>query len=565
MDRLISKKTGTYAETLEAIGLASLLEGLGCRGVTIRDLGAEFHVSTTDDVSPENWHCPEPGYPYIWERGKENKPPFQQLLDYEACKAKAEVWKKFQQTQKKSRGRAKAALEQQALEAPPQPPREYKAAAILAYMRKGWDGDRALAKWLHDNPNETLLWIRGRLGLTKGPSGEPAMSNTQVLNPISGKGVSASKTEWRSPSSIPSSLIDPFAEWMKLRGLWAGMLLFRTDDDFKFYVLEPGSITLGGLKTVKNAMEGLNLWGGVRLDIEAALRCVELLIFYSDVLQTQPAAPIGLRGLTPRKVITGLRQAYFKSLGTAAALMNDAMLPLPEWFTIETRDDATDYLEIIEEAIGSDSGGTRTAGCLGSLEERNSDDGRILHQYRRWLLTGELTELLEFHYQFAVHLMQRLSKNEWAKQFMTSLLDKLIIKSYGEKQPMLKQIVEDKGFRSLARAIRNSTIYAIGLENREVHFGLAQRWKQKLKAGKKEFASELSEFVQAQNWEVIHRLKGKGHVVETTDLDAVLMLVEQHGAELVGALLLAYGYARAPKVDEVDEGKQEEAAATVNR
>jgi hypothetical protein len=402
-----------------------------------------------------------------------------------------------------------------------------------------------------------MVWIRQQLEIAVSTTQHPDISNTQLLNPISGKGISAPKTEWRSPGSIPGALIEPFAEWMKLRGLWAGMLLFRVDDDFKFFVIEPTAISPGALKIVRNELDGLRLWGGVKLDIEATLRCTEILIRRSDALQAGDGARISLRRLTPRKVIGGLRQAFFKSLGTAAALMNDAMLPLPDWFAIETREDAGDYLEIIVESIGTQDGGTRTAGCLGSLDEKHSDDGRTLQQYRQWLLTGELNELLEFHHQFAVHQMRRLAGDEWVKGFSAALLDTILIKSYSKKDPMIKEIIQDEGFKSLARAIRNSTVYAIRLENREVHFGLAQRWKQKIKAGNKEFASELGEFVQSQNWEVVNRLKGKGHVVETTDLDSVLDLVERHGAELVGSLLLAYGYARAPKVE---DGQQDDVA-----
>lgn len=555
MEHAITKKTGTYADALEAIGLATLLEEIGYRRVTISDTGTEFCLRTANEVPPDDWSPPQPGYPYIWQRSKEAKPPFQWLVDYEDGKAKSEVWKKFQQVQRKSRGATKAKLENQAIEAPPQPPREYKTAAILASMRKGWDGDRDLAAWLHDHAGEVLGWIRENLEGRSRSSERPGMSNTQILNPISGKGISASKTEWRAPGSIPSALIDPFAEWMKLRGLWAGMLPFRTDEDFKFFVIEPAMITPGGLRTVRDSMDALNLWGGVRLDIESTFRCVEILIQHSDVVRPDDTTAISLRRLTPRKVIAGLRQAYFKSLGSAAALMNDALLPLPDWFALDTQDDANDYLEIIAEAIGSVEGSKRTVGCLGSLEEKHSDDGEILQQYRRWLLTGELPDLLEFHHKFAVHLMHRLSRNEWAKQFSTSVLDTLLVKGYARKEPMLKAIIENKGFKSIARAIRNTTVYAIGLENREVRFGLAQKWKQKIRAGNNEFAAELGEFVQAQNWEVVHQLKGNGHIVETADLDAVLGLIEEYGAELVGSLLLAYGYARAPKVEGSQSGE----------
>ena len=117
----------------------------------------------------------------------------------------------------------------------------------------------------------------------------------------------------------------------------------------------------------------------------------------------------------------------------------------------------------------------------------------------------------------------------------------------------MKEIVENEGFLSVARGIRNCTIYAVSLGGRDIHFGLAQKWKQKIKGGEKEFIPVLCDFVQTQNWEVENKLKGKGHSIKKEDLDAVIKLIEKHGAELVGMLLLAYGYARAPKIEREDK------------
>ena len=115
----------------------------------------------------------------------------------------------------------------------------------------------------------------------------------------------------------------------------------------------------------------------------------------------------------------------------------------------------------------------------------------------------------------------------------------------------MTEIIEDRGFQSVARAVRNATIYALTIPNlkREVRFGLAQKWKQKIKGGDEEFTVELAEFIQEYNWETAHRLKGVGHMVTTEELDSFMKLVEKRHAEIVGSLLLAYGFARAPKVE----------------
>lgn len=544
----IEKTTSTYSETLEAIGLASTIRELGFCAVRLTDQGAQFQIHADD--SPAHLASRlSAGYPYIWEKSKEPQRPAIPFLDYEGEKEKRDAALK--------RGKkGRAALDSQDIEAAPEARPEINVATILASMRKGWNGDRDLVKWIQAQPDLALSWTLDRLGLGGQPAkGTPEISNTQILNPISGKGVHAAKTEIRSAGSIPVQLVDTFSEWMKLRGLWTAMLLYRSDDDFKFFVIEPADIAVDEIEGIRAELQALNLWGGIKLDIQAALQCTRLLILRSDAVQ-DGSRTVGLLGRTPRSVISGLRQAYFKSLGTAAALMNDAFLPLPDWFAIRSMDDARAYLNIIDEVSAK-------GGCLSSLQEKNSDDGHTLQQYREWLLTGRLSELLDFHYLFALHLMQRLSRKEWARPFETENLSTLLTKAYEEKN--VREIIEDPGFQSVARALRDATVielwrrrHDVTSRKREVRFGIAQKWKQKMKAGADEFAAAVAEFVQDYNWETAHRLKGKGHSVTTDELNSLMRLIQERNAELVGSLLLAYGYARASKVE---TGQPEEAAS----
>jgi hypothetical protein len=165
---------------------------------------------------------------------------------------------------------------------------------------------------------------------------------------------------------------------------------------------------------------------------------------------------------------------------------------------------------------------------------------------------------MDFHYSFGVLMLRKSASGAYTRLFRTEILDELLIRTY-EETHMVKEIVENEGFRSLARGIRNTTIYAVGMKSskREVQFGLAQKWKQKMKGSAGEFSSALADFVQANNWEVVHRLDGRQHQVTTSDLDEVFGLIEKHGEEMVGSLLLAYGYSRAPKVDDESQVVEE--------
>lgn len=544
MRHSVEKKTGTYADTLHAIGLATLFADLGLGRITLRDEGGGYSVSTSTDSDVDSWPEVAPGYPYIWEKSKPEgaqKPVLDDVLDYEAAKLQNERWKQFQKSQPKAKKRG---VDIEGMEAPEKPPQAYFVASLISSMRSGWNADRHLARWIEENPGRALNWVKYRVSGTGPAVEEPTISNSQVFNPIGGKGIHGSKTLLGSAGSLPNALIDPFAEWMKFRGLWASMILYRGDGDFKFFALEPADIPLDRLRDVKTELQSLgSLWGNIRLDIRATLECARILLRHSDGVQA-------IRGRTPRAVITGLRLAYFKSLGKGAALMNESLLPLPAWFQVRSREDADSYLAIITEIIGD----AQQSGCLATLQESHSDDGETLQQYRRWLLTGELTELLDFQFRFALHVMQRRSQQDYVREFSTSILDVLFGRSF-PTEPGVREIIENEGFKSVARAIRDSTIYAMREPRvRTVHFGLAQKWKQKIKSGDADFLSALSEFVQEQNWEVLHRLKARGHVVLTSHLDEIVTLTSVHHAELVGSLLLAYGYSRTPpKKEDITE------------
>ncbi len=109
-------------------------------------------------------------------------------------------------------------------------------------------------------------------------------------------------------------------------------------------------------------------------------------------------------------------------------------------------------------------------------------------------------------------------------------------------------ITEQPGFKSVARAIRYATVYATekGGSNREVQSGLADAWRAQIAEGEKALIGAIADFVQRFNWEST-QIGAKAHTVKTAELDDLFALVEAHGAELVGKLLLAYGHSRAPK------------------
>lgn len=547
----IPKTTGTYADSLRAIGTATLLEEISDTQTIIKDMGAYFQIECSSDIVAEKLRPPKPGYYYVWRKSKEKvKPHGELVLDYEEEKTKADAIKKS--GGKKKKETLDKALAEQGLVGLENVHQEYRPAAILESMRKGWTSDKDVYKWVVQNPVKALKW--GECELLNRASLDPPIevNNSQFFNPASGKGVHAGKTRYKSAGAISNEVVEPFAEWMKYRGAYNAMLPFRNGDDFKLFVVEPSEIGPKALSILRRRLLDLNLWGGIRLDIEAILRLTEELIMLSDVVQGE----IRLRGRRPSEIVKGLRQAFFKSMGTAAALMNDAFLPLPDWFCIQNRDDANAFLAIIEEHRS----------CLDPLYEKPpkkhspfSGDVPLLQQYRKWLATSDKFDLLEFFAKYSVLGMEKRGKKEWVKEFSTENLNILFGRGYG-----MKKIVENTGFVNIANAIRNSTVSSF--ENvksgwkgsgYETQFGMAQEWKQKIKGGKQAFIPALSDFVQKHNWEAVHKLKKSSPPISQEDLSGMLILIDQYGVELIGMILLAYGYARASRTETENTSKKE--------
>ncbi len=568
MELLVPKKSGTYSDALCAIGHATLLAELRQESARIEDLGSAYRVSCPEGVDIKDWQPPSAGFTYIWRETEESRPTggdSTKILDYEREKAIAEAIKKTSASNK-AKQKVGEALEE-VMDAPvPVNLSEYSFALTLeAFFKRsgdpcakkpiGWQTDRKLFRWLPQNQADALEATRKKF-----KDEEPLLpfecTSSQLINPSTGKGVHATKTKAKSPSSFP--LIDSFDEWMKLRGLWTSMLAFRSGDDFKLYVIDPGDISAEHIEKLRIDMRSFGMWGVVRLDIQAVLRLLQVLMLRSDALNP---GGIPIPQGKPNRSVRGLQLAFFKNLGQSVALMNDSFLPLPDWFAVETREDANAYLEICQEPYGKGTG-KGDYGPLSALQEKHSDDVELLQKYRRWLLSGERDDLLEFHSSFAPWLLRKQAAGEFAPAFRVSILHQLLSRGYSK----VKEIIESPGFRSIADAIRDTTVRAVWEKReqrpkpREIRFGLAQRIKQSTKAGPKAFIAEVSDFIQKQNWEVATKYEGKRHSVSEADLDQLVTLTSEYGEKLVGMLLLAYGFARADAVGAKEDAEAEEVA-----
>lgn len=122
-------------------------------------------------------------------------------------------------------------------------------------------------------------------------------------------------------------------------------------------------------------------------------------------------------------------------------------------------------------------------------------------------------------------------------------------------EPKLTPILQNQGFRNVAEAIRRSTVIPqyIGRKssNFDVRYGLGQEMKRKAQYAD-EFIQELAAFMQSYNEEnarVYERTKGQSRrkAITTDDIQEIVSLIDEHGAQTICNLLIAFGYARDPK------------------
>lgn len=117
---LVPRGTLTYADTLEAIGLASLLKELTVAEVRLRHTNEGYLVTGEDLPETHLWPPIEPGYPFIYEPIDGQVPPGW-VVDYAQERAKNQRLREFRRATGKKREQMLQALREKGLEELPSP------------------------------------------------------------------------------------------------------------------------------------------------------------------------------------------------------------------------------------------------------------------------------------------------------------------------------------------------------------------------------------------------------------------------------------------------------------
>ncbi|MBE3565430.1 MAG: hypothetical protein IMW90_06835 [Thermogemmatispora sp.] len=610
----VNKASGTFADTLLALGVADLMRlGLARLGrlkqsAEIYDAGQSFliqlpPVEESDLASSNRLPLLRPlSTAKQQERQAKKGRTFSEveIFDYEA----------EQEKQRQLQAQlAKLPPEQRSPKARLDPELEhYKAINVMKVadtfneLVLRWENLSAEQQWFamrllfrlfsepfNDVEQAQRTWEKW--AKEQGLSGKTQATAVQLLNPTSGKGANAPKSNRLAVGGLESFWL---LELVKFRGfmLGAAPYMLSGSKDRKTFVVLPERVELETLRTIMQKFRE-SCWSStaIKQDILAALRLAQVLVNHrrNELASSQNLDPDELPPLV--SITHGLDVAFYKDMGSAHAVMNVSTINLPSWLPPRPRPvaEATQIDELLKEHIAIINR------IEGPQRKEGSEELELLRIYRDFLSSHDLRLFWRFAASYGPYLFRQREreKNEkrWLKQFASQGLDKLVLlesaameTKKGTQDLKLTPILQNKGFQRIASAIREATVNAQRRRFQdsnypyEVRYGLGQELLRKIHR-RDEFMQALSEFLLHYNAETAreeekvaqklgralrsehysqHHLR---YPVTTSDIDEFTTLFDQYPCELVASMLLSYGYARWGKAAESSQSEEDTEAA----
>lgn len=573
----IQKQSGTYAETLEAFGVASLLNEIFIRNkqqgykITIKDKEQSYLVETNRDVTDDS--IQELTYfqiiKFIKKDANDVIPEgINDYFDYPRNKAQQDRYKKLfkeiesdkTKTVDEKRQARKALNEQKLSEFGVSTDAEYDVYREIklnpyASFTKLFDN-------FHQNQNHFHSLIKAILNyyssqqipnldfnlIDKKPTAQ------QLYNPNQGKGLNKSKANNASMGNIDGFWI---SETMKISGAFSFMVCQYVKSgssyDLKIYVPEFNEISISDSKRqVLEFKKYLKSASPLKLDILNSLN------FTINFIRHTPTYTGKVR-----KTIKGFHSVYQKDLGQNKAVANISFISTPDFVSYTNQDEGLEWIEILESQRN----------LISNIKERG-DAIQGLQEYRNFLGSvgaSALEYFIDFSYWYAGYLMQQLTKgNKFVRTFKIDYLTKFY-SNMNTKELNLCEIIQNEGFQAIAKAIRKSTVtlqYTPKEQRKfEIRYGLAQQLQNKAKS-KEDLATFIGEFIGTYNSETARNAEKNGGKafranVKDEELIKFYCLLDSNPPRLVGALLASYGFAlnkkEAKETEELDaETEQDE-------
>lgn len=558
----VHKKSGTYSELLESYGLANLLHkifdavNLPDIEIVITDKEYCFEVSTGSDITDEIISKLKyfPLFKYIKQKADSDVSQYPDYYDY----PKQKEWKKERQELLNAAYKQKDISDKQReiqrintiFETKKPRDVEYDVYSELI-APNNFSGFDKLYSNIIDNRDNFCVLIKFILDYyqdknTKQPKeltiNESKPTALQLYNPNRGKGLKADKANTVAGGNFKLPWI---SETMKISGALSDMVCQRvkvgSNYDLKVFVPEYKQLNYKKkyalIPQFKKYAKGNT---PIKIDVLYILLLTKLLI--------ENTGYSGRRRKI-RDIVAGLHSVYQKDLGQNKAVVNISFIQIPDFIEIGSKKDVQEWLDILQEQMT----------IIGKMKEEN-DATPGLMMYRNFISESSIDNLFIFSYWYAEYLMSQLSKQNRPGAFTINTLN-MFYNSMDNQELNLKSIIENEGFKTVAEAIRKSTVSLQYLPKKqrkyEIRYGVAQALQIKSKT-KADLAEYIGDFVSLYNAETSRKAEKDGRAfrknVREDKLSQFYELLDGHSSKLIGALLASYGFA-LPNKEQSDENE----------
>ncbi len=252
-----------------------------------------------------------------------------------------------------------------------------------------------------------------------------------------------------------------------------------------------------------------------------------------------------------KNYVEGIKNVYLVDMGQNHIIKNIYDLNVPNWIILDEEQDKVGFKRVFQEFKD----------LISPIDDKN-EDIKLFQELYNFLTTEEVNYLLNYYYQHALLAMQRLGNNKSAKMY-TKRSVKFIMGKLDNAGGGYSKILENEGFQNFSKAIRNSTLIPIYLnKKKKIKFGLLQDIR-RAALNKDTLITKLSTFMADYNNENgldnFHNQNPMRSNLTTKDFEDIVALIDQHDSKIIGNMLLAYGFGKDEKVDEVkgDEDNNE--------
>lgn len=560
----VKKRTGTYSDTLEAFGLANLLNEIQNRTqlsrskLWIEDKGLFYQLSVnpgiTEDIINEIDYFPL----FKWAIGKEGERfediyfdyPLQKRLKKERQDKIFRITKEYSGKDNAERRRHKLKLieeiytnakkideeldvYQQFLEGKPNIKQSFEK---LYNNFKNFDRKSfpylltfILDYYSREQPFNPRIEAQSTFVHT--------ITSGQILSPTDGLGLLKDKANGLCESKPNRYWI---CETMKISGALSNMhckLVKITNNSWDLKVVVP-DFFMAQYQTQRNIVRSFKRNVNVKDDSPIKTDILNLLILTQKLIENSD----DYKGFKARNIVSGLFSVYQKDMGNNKSITNISKLQTPSFVEFDNEDEAKDWVEFLKEQIN----------IIRSIEElRDATQGLIA--YRTFLTSSHFPSWAKFIFWYAEHIMSSFSRNKYALPFKVTSLNKLF-KDMNMNKLKISEIISNKGFQKVAYAIRKSTVtlqYTPKDQRKfEIRYGVAQALQNKSKSSK-DLAEFIGEFIGTYNAETA-RFKEKHPemdpetiraIVKDSELTCFFNLIDEYPSKVVGALLASYGFA----------------------